>query len=120
MDVASKLFRLEVYSVDESMSAWKGRKGKCIHDDIPHKAKHVRKCEGLGAELKAIAGGDTGIILDLELVEGFIRRRQKPYAADYEGTAVVLRLAEQFRETGRTVIADSAFASVNTFIQLEA
>ncbi|GMF26894.1 unnamed protein product [Phytophthora lilii] len=110
-----------VLCVDESMSAWKSREGKYCHDGIPHKTKIVRKPEGLGAELKAIADGDTGIILSLELVEGSTRQRQKPYAAEYgEGTAVVLRLAERFRGTGRTVVADSAFASVKTLIQLEA
>ncbi|GMF65594.1 unnamed protein product [Phytophthora lilii] len=90
-----------VLCVDESMSAWKGREGKYCYDGIPHKTKIVRKPEGLGAELKGIADGDTGIILSLELIKGSTRQRQKPYAAEYgEGTAVVLRLAERFRGTG--------------------
>ncbi|KAG1688951.1 hypothetical protein DVH05_002937 [Phytophthora capsici] len=84
-----------VLCVDESMSAWKGRDVKYCHDGIPHKTKIVRKPEGLCAELKAIADGDTGVILCLELVEGAVRQSQKTYAAEYgEGTAVVLRLSE--------------------------
>ncbi|KAJ8535180.1 hypothetical protein ON010_g13558 [Phytophthora cinnamomi] len=108
-----------VLCVDESISAWKDREGKYCRDGMPHKTKLVRKPEGLGVELKAIADGDTGIILGLELVEGSAQQRQKAYAAEYgEGTVVVLRLAEPYRGTGRTVVADSAFASVKTLVQL--
>ena len=37
-----------------------------------------------------------------------------------EGTAVTLRLTEPHRGRGRTLIADSAFSSVKTFVNLEA
>ncbi|OWY99168.1 hypothetical protein PHMEG_00029881 [Phytophthora megakarya] len=40
----------------------------------------------------------------------------KQYCREYgEGTAVVLRLANHYKGTGQTVVADSAFASVKTW-----
>ncbi|KAJ0407213.1 hypothetical protein ATCC90586_004525 [Pythium insidiosum] len=59
--------------------AWKGKEGKYSHDGLPHKTKIARKPEGKGTELKAIADGDSGILLGLELVEGTTRQRAKPY-----------------------------------------
>ncbi|EGZ30653.1 hypothetical protein PHYSODRAFT_421212, partial [Phytophthora sojae] len=90
------------------------------HDGIPHKTKIPRKPEGVGAELKAIADGDSGVLLGLDLMEGAERQRQKPYHALFgEGSAIVLRFSEVYKGSGRTVVADSAFASVNTLVQLE-
>ncbi|ETN00434.1 hypothetical protein PPTG_24270 [Phytophthora nicotianae INRA-310] len=52
-------------------------------------------------------------------MEGAHRQRQKAYNADFgEGTAVVLRLAQPYAGSGRTVVADSAFSSVKTLVQL--
>ncbi|EGZ13033.1 hypothetical protein PHYSODRAFT_512848 [Phytophthora sojae] len=59
----------DIMCVDECMSAWQGKEGKHCHDGIPHKTKIPRKPEGIGAEIKAIADGDSGILLGLELVE---------------------------------------------------
>ncbi|DAZ99003.1 TPA: hypothetical protein N0F65_011258 [Lagenidium giganteum] len=43
------------------------------------------------------------------------------YAREYgEGTSIVLRLMEPYIGSGRTVVADSAFASGKTLVQLEA
>ncbi|EEY56383.1 uncharacterized protein PITG_09904 [Phytophthora infestans T30-4] len=57
--------------------------------------------------------GDPGMLLGLELVEGSARQNQKQYFREFgEGTAAVLRLVEQFKGTGRTVVGDSAFASL--------
>ncbi|KAF4146597.1 Transposase IS4, partial [Phytophthora infestans] len=91
--------------IDESMRAWKVREGKYCHDGVPHKTKTIRKPEGLRVELKALADGDTGIMLRLELMEGATRQRAKPYNAEYgKGTAVVLRLSEPYRGSGRTIV----------------
>ncbi|OWY95099.1 hypothetical protein PHMEG_00034987, partial [Phytophthora megakarya] len=107
--------------VDECISAWKGREGKYCHDGLPHKTKIARKPEGKGTELKSIADGESGVLLGLELVEGKDRQRAKQYYREYgEGTAVVLRLAAPYKGSGRTIVADSAFASVKTLVQLEA
>ncbi|EGZ15938.1 hypothetical protein PHYSODRAFT_509615 [Phytophthora sojae] len=102
------------------MSAWKGRDAKYTHDGLPHVTKIARKPEGKGTELKSLADGDSGVLLGLELMEGTARQRRKEYCSEFgEGTSVVLRLTEKYKGTGRTVVADSAFASVKTLVQLE-
>ncbi|KAJ8566255.1 hypothetical protein ON010_g6869 [Phytophthora cinnamomi] len=110
----------EIFCVDECMSSWQGNEGKYCHDGMPHKTKFPRKPEGAGAELKSVADGDSGVLLGVDLVEGVERQNQKAYHALFgEGTAVILRLTEVYKGTGRTVVADSVFASVKTLVQLE-
>ncbi|KAF4147522.1 Transposase IS4 [Phytophthora infestans] len=76
--------------IDMSMNAWKR---KYCHDGVPHKTKIFRKLEGLKVELKALADGDTGIMLMLELMEGATRQRAKPYNAEYgEETAIYIEI----------------------------
>ncbi|POM70815.1 hypothetical protein PHPALM_12696 [Phytophthora palmivora] len=88
-----------VLCVDEC--PWQGREEKYTHDGIPHLTKIKRKPEGVGAELKSIADGDTGVLLGLEIME-----------------AVVLHLSQPYAGSGCTIVADSAFASVKTLVQL--
>ncbi|DAZ93699.1 TPA: hypothetical protein N0F65_009250 [Lagenidium giganteum] len=106
--------------VDESMVQRYGKESKYHHLGLPHKTKIPLKPVSQGAEIKTIADAQSGVILGLELVEGKERQRQKQYASEFgEGTAVVLRLSQPFQGTRRTVVADSAFASVKTLLQLE-
>ncbi|KAG6954422.1 hypothetical protein JG687_00011831 [Phytophthora cactorum] len=106
--------------VDECMSVCKGREAKYTHDDLPHKTKIARKPEGTGTEPKSLADGDSGALLGLERVEGAVRQHQKEHFSEFgEGTSVILRLVEQYKGTGRTVVADSAFASVKNLVQLK-
>ncbi|KAF4138211.1 Transposase IS4 [Phytophthora infestans] len=94
-----------VLCVDECMSSWQGREEKYTHDGILHLTKIQRKPEGVG--------------LDIHVMEGAQRQRQKAYNVEFgEGTAVVLRLAQPYAGSGRTVVTDSAFASVKTLVQL--
>ena len=52
----------------------------------PHKTKIVRK-PGVGCKLKSAADGMSGIILQLELMEGSEAQSKKPGHAEYgEGT----------------------------------
>ena len=52
------------------MSAWKGaEKCECIFA-LPHKTKIMRKPEGIGAEIKSLCDGESGILLKLEFMEG--------------------------------------------------
>jgi hypothetical protein len=114
------IFPGKILCIDECMSAWRGREDKYTHDGIPHKTKIARKPEGVGAEMKSIADGDSGIILGFDIMEGKSRQSQKMYHAQFgEGTAVVLRLSAPYAGSGRTVVADSAFASVKTLVQLK-
>ena len=54
-------------TVDECMSAWKGPDGEYVAEGMPHKTKIARKPEGVGAEMKALACGEAGIILKLDV-----------------------------------------------------
>ena len=58
------------------MSAWKGQEGKYSAHGAPYVTKIARK-EGVGAELKAAADGETNIMLSLDIMEGKERQRVK-------------------------------------------
>ncbi|POM59331.1 hypothetical protein PHPALM_31954 [Phytophthora palmivora] len=97
-----------------------GKEGKYCHDGMPHKTKIPRKPEGVGAKLKAVADGDAGVLLGFDLMEGAERQKMKLYKALFgKGTAIVPRVTEFYKGSGRTVVADSAFAYVKTLVQLE-
>ncbi|OQR88144.1 hypothetical protein THRCLA_22900 [Thraustotheca clavata] len=101
------------------MSAWQGSNRKHKHNGMPHVTKIQRKPEGIGEEIKTIACAETSILLQLDLVEG-VRQAGKQYQKELgSGTATVLRLSQPYFGTGRTVVADSAFASVKTLIELK-
>jgi hypothetical protein len=96
---------------------WLGQEGEYSTEGMPHVTKIKRKPEGVGAEMKAVADGESGCILGVDMMEGKKRMAQVPYAADHQaGTATVLRLCQPWSESGRTVIVDSAFSSVRTLI----
>jgi hypothetical protein len=106
--------------VDEIMSMWHGLEAQYSAEGLPHTTKIKRKPEGVGAEMKAVADGDTGCILGVDIMEGKKRMATVAYAAEHQaGTAICLRLCQPWRHTGRTVVADSAFASVRTLIALK-
>ena len=106
--------------VDECMSSWTGSEAEYVAEGMPHKTKIVRKPEGVGAELKSMACGSTGILLKLDIMEGKDANRRKSFSAEFgEGTAVVLRLCSSLFGSGRIVHADSAFSSVKTLLALE-
>lgn len=88
-------------------------------EGCPHKTKIVRKPEGMGAELKALAGGESGILLKLDIMEGKETNQKKALSSEFgEGTAITLCLTDAFIASGRTVICDSAFGSVKTLLAL--
>ncbi len=106
----------KVLCVDECMSAWRGKNGKYCVEGMPHVTKIIRKPEGVGAELKSIGCGESGILLRLELIEGSEEQKKKDHYAETqsEGTAVTARLSEPWFNTKRVVVADSAFSSIKT------
>ena len=53
-------------TVDECISAWKASDGEYVAEGMPHKTKIGHKPEGVEDEMKALACGETGIILKLE------------------------------------------------------
>lgn len=106
-------------TVDEIMSAWKGLSCQFTAMGIPHLTKIIRKPEGVGAEMKAVACGESGIILKVDLMEGASLMNDKPYQREYgAGCAVILRLIWHWKDSHRVVIADSAFSSFKTLYVL--
>eukprot|EP00731_Ephydatia_muelleri_P015871 Em0009g295a len=83
--------------VDECMSSWNGADGEFVAEEMPHKTKVARKPEGVGAEMKSLACGETGILLKLDIMEGKEANQRKDYAQLY----------------------DSAFSSVKTLLALQ-
>ena len=79
--------------VDEIMSAWVGLCALFTAFVIPHLTKIARKPQGVGAEIKAVACGDLGMLVGFDIQEGKERNSQKKYVAEYgAGAAAVLRL----------------------------
>lgn len=104
--------------VDECMPAWKGLSADVAgRYGMPHVTKIQRKPEGVGVEMKSIADAQTGIIFRLD-IEGREREHRKPYSDRGAGVAQCLRFTIGIHGTGRIVVADSAFASVKTCIEL--
>ena len=104
---------------DEIMSAWKGVNLQINALGMPHQTKIIRKPEGVGAECKALADGETGIIIQLDILEVKEAMSQKEFQQEYgAGCAVILRMMKPWRNTHRVVIADSAFASMKTLMAL--
>ena len=93
--------------MDECISAWKGSDGEKECHIRPKSVAH--KPEGVGVETKALACGETGIILKLVIMEGKEANRRKDFSQEYgEGTAVTLRLTKEYYGTERVVYAGSA------------
>ena len=55
--------------IDEIMSAWRGLDREFSDWGMPHVSKVIRKPAGVGAEMKAIACGESGIIMGLDIME---------------------------------------------------
>jgi len=101
------------------MSAWTGLCQLFTDWSIPHQTKIIRKPQGVGAEIKAIADGESGILLGLDIMEEKEAMREKEYVAEWgAGTAVCLRLMQPYAEQQKILIANSAFSSVKTLIAL--
>jgi hypothetical protein len=104
--------------VDETMWAWTGQ-------GMPHLSFVKRKPEPLGAEVKNLCDGLSGVMLYLELQEGKTRMAAKKYCDEYKATtATTLRLADfaglgeqHLREEDkvqRLLVGDSWFAGYAT------
>ena len=72
-----------------------------------------RKLES-GCELQDVACARSGAMIYLELVDSKIEQRARTYGSSdlLEGTKVALRLTQQWHRSGRVVVADSHFASL--------
>ena len=106
-----------ILTEDELMSSWISRKQDYTSDGIPHLAKINRKPKGVGTEMKCLADGIVGIMLQLEICEGKEAEAQKMWSHLPAGTAQTLRLSDPWHGSGRIIVADSAFSSVTTTIE---
>jgi Transposase IS4 len=80
---------------------------------LPHKTKIMRKPQGIGAELKSLADGESGILLKLEFMEGRESQGLKEFCDVFPSSiALMLRIVKQYFGTGITLHADGAFSSV--------
>ena len=68
INMVAKVVPVYKICVDESMCSWRGCEGGMT--GMPHVTKIPRKPEGVGAELKDVAGVATNLLLHLEIMEG--------------------------------------------------
>ena len=106
-----------VLTVDEVMSMWLGLDGDYAVEGLPHVTKIARKPRRVGTEMKACADGESGIMMNLQIMEGKERESFKKLNAQHGfGCAVYMRCIENWYGTGRHTIGDSAFGSSKTNI----
>ena len=85
------------------MNVWKGGESAHRVEGMPHKTKIARKPEGVGAEMKSLCDGSSGVLLRLDIMEGNQRQATKEFHGEYsEGTAVTLRLTKDYFGTNCT------------------
>eukprot|EP00951_Prasinocladus_malaysianus_P003499 scaffold24601_cov33-Prasinocladus_malaysianus.AAC.1 len=88
------------------MAQWKGR-------GMPGLMKVPRKPTPVGRESHTTADVETGVINHSELYEGKERMADKEFVAEWgKNPAVAMRGVKPWFNSGRTVVADSGFASV--------
>jgi len=105
--------------VDETECPWHGRNQRYGEHGCPHCQSIIRKPQGIGVENKDLADADTGIVLRLEPVASAEEMATRQYSPEFgSGTGVLLRLTQPLHATNRHVVADSAFASVKSAVQL--
>ena len=105
--------------IDELMSSWVSRQQDHTKDGIPHLTKIIRKPKGVGTEVKCLADGVVGIMLQMEICEGKDAEAEKKWSYLPAGTAQTLRLSEFWHGSQRIVVGDSAFSSVTTAIECQ-
>ena len=91
---------------------------KSFHKGLKEKMKIIRKLRPIGNEFKIVCDEYTQIVLHFELHEGDQYMQNKEFV-NYFGatTATCLRLNNRWKGSGRVVVADSWFGSVNSAIE---
>jgi hypothetical protein len=80
----------------------------------------VRKPEGVGAEIKAVADGSTSIIMRLDIMEGKERQAAKEFADIGCSDKVTPHETLFGHKTGRSVHLDFAFLFWHTLLDCRA
>ena len=103
-----------VLCLDELMCPWLGLDSWHLNG-MPHISKIVQKPKGVGLEFKCVAGGETKVMVFLEIVEDSGVMQTKKYYNDEFGNtkkssiATTLRMLEQWFSSGHFVVGDSWF-----------
>jgi hypothetical protein len=97
--------------VDESISRWYGMGGDWINLGLPMYVAMDRKPEN-GAEIQNACCADSGVMLRLRIRKSKAVDSLDLDATQGHGTGVLRDLVLPWAETGRVVMADSFFASV--------
>ena len=106
--------------VDESRFRWYGKDQDYAQGGAPFISKQKSKPDNLAMEVKNIADVETGIMLRIEPVSHQGEMATRKYTTGLNaGTAYILRLAEDFQGTNRTILADSYFSSVQAALELK-
>eukprot|EP00750_Incisomonas_marina_P032334 INCI9141.2.p1 GENE.INCI9141.2~~INCI9141.2.p1 ORF type:complete len:417 (-),score=52.14 INCI9141.2:214-1464(-) len=110
------------------MEVGSGRVNECVPgrdqrhgvNACPQVVNIIRKPKGVGMEIKNLCDVDSGIMLVLEIMAPKEEMQNREYAAALgAGTSLLLRLSKSLRNTGRVIVADSAFASVKSAVELK-
>ena len=101
-----------ILTADETMVSWTGPAGANL-------TYMARKPHPQGFQIKTLACSESKIVVAIDLVEGAEQDAGKSYNQEWgKSTGCTLRLTEPYHGTGRTVVADSWFGSVNTAVAL--
>ena len=104
-----------VSCLDESMSTWTSRYTCPGWMFVP------RKPHPMGNEYHTIACGTSGILFQMEIVEGKDKPREVPVQHDQHGktTGLLLRLTAPIWATGKVVVLDSGFCVLKAITELQ-
>jgi hypothetical protein len=108
--------------VDESMSRWYGMGGDWINAGLPMYVAIDRKPEN-GCEIQNSCCATSGVMLRLRIVKSKVAEFEASAATALDhtvnhGTAIIKELVKPWMNSGRVVVADSYFASVQTAREL--
>ena len=107
-----------VLCVDESFSWWDGADAGIRVEGMPHVTKLKEKPRGIGLMIKNVCESET--MLTIELVADKDEMARREFTVELgSGTAYLLRLTKSQWGSGRIVVADSAFASVKSAVELK-
>ena len=108
-----------IICIDESTIRWYGFEDWHTQG-CPHVTKIARKPENISVEVRCAADGQWEICIWIEIQEGAVAMAKKKYVCENRnaGTACILRATEAWFGQGKIVVADSAFASVATSVEL--
>ena len=109
-----------VLCIDESTIKWRGLRSFESKKGAPSVTNIIRKPEPVCIEVRDTADAPTGIHMRFDMMEGKEAMKHKKFCSPdlTAGTAQVLRLTEPWHGMGCVVVGDSAFASVQTAVEL--